>query len=469
MLRVLRGEQFNPQEPTTHGLETNRLEIAHPSETNVTMQLNTWDFGGQQIYHATHQFFLTNRSLFLLAWDAQMGFEAGQLYYWLDTLTALAPDSPVLLVATHIDERDVDIPLTKLRYHYPQIIGQCEISSQTGQGFDAFQQAIAQAAAQLPLMGEIWPSTWLKAANVLRDSTDNYITPQALQDIMKAQGIGSKQQLILTQWLHDLGDILYFPDSYELENIVILKPQWLSEYISKVLESEEVIKSGGILTRDEMKRLWHDLNPTLREHFLRLMERFELSYRNEDQAISLIVECLPQTSPYYQTKWNEIKALDNCKEIRMTFKLNTLPAGILSGFIARAHRFSTNTHWRYGALFEHENHLALVQAEPDRSALQLSVRGPNPPNFFALLKDGLEVTFKLFPGLKIERKIPCMDHHGQACPHEFNYEQLLKRYEKNKVTIECPETFEEVAVIQLLHGWDWHTQDTQGLVLFIAS
>jgi len=139
LLRVLRGEQFNPQEPTTHGLETNRLEIAHPSETNVTMQLNTWDFGGQQIYHATHQFFLTNRSLFLLAWDAQMGFEAGQLYYWLDTLTALAPDSPVLLVATHIDERDVDIPLTKLRYHYPQIIGQCEISSQTGQGFDALR------------------------------------------------------------------------------------------------------------------------------------------------------------------------------------------------------------------------------------------------------------------------------------------------------------------------------------------
>jgi len=141
----------------------------------------------------------------------------------------------------------------------------------------------------------------------------------------------------------------------------------------------------------------------------------------------------------------------------MTFKLNTLPAGILSGFIARAHRFSTNTHWRYGAVFEHENHLALVQAEPDRSALQLSVRGPNPLNFFALLKDGLEVTFKRFPDLKIERKIPCRGHHGQACSHEFNYEQLLKRYEKNKVTIECLETFEEVAVIQLLHGWHWHT------------
>ncbi len=124
----------------------------------------------------------------------------------------------------------------------------------------------------------------------------------------------------------------------------------------------------------------------------------------------------------------------------------------MSGFIARAHRFSTNTHWRNGVLFKHENHLALVQAAERDCTVQLSVRGPNPPNFFALLKDGLELTLALFPGLKIERQIPCLGHHGQPCPHEFNYEQLLKRYEKNKVTIECPETFEEVAVIQLLHG-----------------
>jgi len=28
--------------------------------------VNIWDFGGQEIYHATHQFFLTHRSLYLL-------------------------------------------------------------------------------------------------------------------------------------------------------------------------------------------------------------------------------------------------------------------------------------------------------------------------------------------------------------------------------------------------------------------
>jgi len=198
----------------------------------------------------------------------------------------------------------------------------------------------------------------LKAANVLRDSTENYITPQALQDILIAQEIDSNQQPILTQWLHDLGDILYFQDKNELEDIVILKPQWVTEYISQVLESQDVINSGGILTRSEMKKLWHDLTPTMCERMV-----------------------------------------------------------------------------------------------------QLSIRGPNPPNFFALLKDGLEVTLARFPGLKIKRQIPCMGHQGQACPHEFNYDQLLKRYEKKKFTIECPETLEDVSVPQLLYGWDWRTQD----------
>jgi internalin A len=456
LLRVLRGETFNSEESTTHGIETKILKMPHPSEDEVIMQLNTWDFGGQEIYHATHQFFLTNRSLFLLAWQARLGFEASKLYYWLDTLTALAPDSPVLLVATHIDERDTDLPFAELCQRYPQIMGECEISSKTGQGIEVLRESIRQAAAKLPLMGEIWPSTWLKAANAIRASTENEITPQALRKLMTEHGIDRSQQPSLIQWLHDLGDILFFQDNDELDDIVILNPQWLSEYISQVLESEDVINKGGVFSRAEMKRLWHDLTPTMREHFLRLMERFDLSYRDESREISLVVERLPHTPPDYQSKWDGIKAIEHCKEIKITFKLNTLPSGIPTWLIARVHRFSTNTHWRNGALFAYDNHLALVQTFPQDNALELSVRGPNPQNFFALLKDGLELTLARFPGLKIKRKIPCLGHHGEFCSHEFDYEQLQKR---KKTTIECPQTEEEVSVTELLYGWDSRTQN----------
>ncbi|NDJ25475.1 GTPase, partial [Nostoc sp. B(2019)] len=465
LLRALRGEQFDTQESTTHGIEIKSLELTHPTQADVRMQLNTWDFGGQEIYHATHQFFLTNRSLFLLAWNARLGFEQGKLYYWLDTIKALAPESPILLVATHIDERDADLPLTELRRKYPQIVEHCKISSKISLGVEELRQAIAEAAAKLPLMGEIWPTTWLNAANAIRTQPKKQITPQQLWDIMAESKVADISKEVLARWLHELGEILYFQDNEELNDTVILKPQWVTEYISKVLESEEVIKRVGIFTRQEMAQLWRDLEPSMRDHFLHLMERFDLSYRTqENRDISLVVERLPFDPPNYEQKWQQIKQSSECHEISMKFQLNTIPAGIPTWFIARQHRFTTNTHWRNGVLFAdtpEQKHLALVQAFPHERYLQLTVRGAYPLNFFVLLKDGIEKTLERFPGLQIQRKIPCLGHNGKPCPHEFDYEQVQKRLQKQKLTIECPEAIEDedISVTALLQGLYWTKQD----------
>jgi internalin A len=461
LLRALRGEEFDTQESTTHGIEIKSLELTHPTEANVTMQLNTWDFAGQQINHATHQFFLTNRSLFLLVWNARLGFEQGKLYYWLDTIKALAPESPILLVATHIDERDADLPLAELRRKYPQIIEHCEISSKISQGVEELRQAIAKAAAKLPLMGEIWPTTWLNAANAIRTQPKKQITPQQLWDIMAESQVADISKEVLARWLHELGEILYFQDNEELNDTVILKPQWVTEYISKVLESEDVIKRCGIFSRQEMDRLWHDLERWMRDHFLRLMERFDLSYPiPESQDLSLVVERLPLDAPNYQDNWEQIKQAGKYHEISLKFKLNTIPAGIPTWFIARQHRFTTGIHWRNGVLFAYEQeHLALVEAVKSDRYIKLTVRGPNPLNFFVLLRDGMEVTLARFPGLDIQRTIPCLGHNSQPCTHEFDYKQLSQRWEKKKGTIECPEAMEDVSVPQLLYGLNWNTQN----------
>ncbi|MEH1868818.1 MAG: COR domain-containing protein [Nostoc sp.] len=465
LLRALRGEDFDTQESTTHGIEIKSLELTHPTQADVTMQLNTWDFGGQEIYHATHQFFLTNRSLFLLAWNARLGFEQGKLYYWLDTIKALAPDSPILLVATHIDERDADLPLKELQRKYPQIIEHCKISSKISLGVEELRQGIAEVAAKLPLMGEIWPTTWLNAANAIRTEARKQITPEQLWDIMANFQVAESQEL-LARWLHELGEILYFQDNEELNDTVILKPQWVTEYISKVLESEDVINHKGIFTRQEMKQLWHDLDSSMREHFLRLMERFDLSYRiPENLDISLVVERLPLDPPDYEDEWKQIKQTGECNEISMKFQLNTIPAGIPTWFIARQHRFTTGIHWRNGVLFAdyEQKHLALVQAFPRDQYLQLTVRGAYPQNLFALLKDGIEVTLRRFPGLwdTMQLKIPCLGHNGQPCSHEFDYKQVQQRSQRKRLTIECPEATEDenVSVTELLQGLDWTTKD----------
>lgn len=500
LLRALRGEPFIADEETTHGIEIKQLPLAHPNKDDVTMLLNTWDFGGQEIYHATHQFFLTNRSLYVLAWNARLGYEQGKLNYWLDTIAVRAPQSPIILVATHTDEREADLPLAELRRGYPQIVGQIEISNKSGDGVDGLRQLITETAAALPLMGEEWPVAWASVRHAVRAlaATRNHITPNELAALLDEHEVTGTQARVLTKWLHELGEILFFQDVDELNDIVILNSQWVTEAISRVLESEEVAAQDGIFSRDCMNGLWHDLPPAMREHFLRLMEQFDLSYRIlEDRDKSLVIERVPYDPPAYEPRWNalkdaalsgklpacrslpegtdsvstrqagslpDIKEAVPCREIKMRFKLDaTMPAGIPTWFIARSHRFTLRTHWRHGALFGDDrqtpNHLGLVQAYPHDRYVLLTVRGPAPQNFFALLRDGLEVTFARFPGLGIARKVPCCGHDGEACPHEFDLKQLEKALTRTPPVneIQCPEAFENVPIAKLLFGIDRDT------------
>jgi len=275
------------------------------------------------------------------------------------------------------------------------------------------------------------------------------------------------QARVLTKWLHELGEILFFQDVNELNDTVILNSHWVTEAIGHVLASNEVVEQLGIFTREHMNRLWARLTPAMREHFLRLMEQFDLSYRIlEDQDKSLVIERVPYDPPDYATRWQAHHDCAPCREIKMRFVLDaTMPAGIPTWFIARSHRFSMRTHWRHGALFGDDvktpTHLGLVQAMPHDRYVTLTVRGPAPQNFFALLRDGLEVTFKRFPGLGITRKVPCCGHNGEACSHEFDLKQLEKALALNppRTKIECPEAFEDVPIAKLLFGIDRDTTE----------
>jgi hypothetical protein len=61
---------------TTQGIQIGTLRLPHPEKTvNVDMVLNTWDFGGQEVYRITHHFFYSKRSIYLLVWRPREGVE----------------------------------------------------------------------------------------------------------------------------------------------------------------------------------------------------------------------------------------------------------------------------------------------------------------------------------------------------------------------------------------------------------
>jgi hypothetical protein len=63
--------------------------------------------------------------------------------------------------------------------------------------------------------------------------------------------------------------------------------------------------------------------------------------------------------------------------------------------------------------------------------------------------------------MRITRLVPCPGHDGEPCTHEFKYEQLQKRLDRDPplVTIECPEAAAEVDVRKMLFGLSPSTRD----------
>ncbi|WP_020496162.1 COR domain-containing protein [Sciscionella marina] len=462
LVRALAEQPHDPHEPSTHGLRIEHLEVDHPFLPEIQMRLSAWDFGGQQIYHATHQFFLTNRSLFLLLWNSRLGWEQGKLRYWLDIITARAPESPVLLVATHTEHREPDLPLDELRAEYPNLRAHFAVDNASGAGIPQLHEQIAELAARLPLMGSEWPTNWLRAADAVREAPERtaayrHVTPARLWSIMTEAGVTdpAHQHYIATA-LHQLGEVLYYDQDPELSQTVVLQPEWVNEYISKVLDSPEVAARKGVLSRRHLGQLWADLDIGMREHFLGMMDKYDLSYRIDDaEDVSLVVERLPWSAPDYTVLWEE---LGEQTQIRVRYQLNTMPPGIPTWFIARSHRFSTGIHWRTGALLRHTDrrHLALLRAHTGRNTVELTVRGPMPLAFFSILDEGLNRTLERFPGLRISRRIPCpcQDGTGHACDELYEYEDLVHRLTRDppREEIECHKTGEFVNVRELLLG-----------------
>ncbi len=74
LLRALRGESFDPELSTTHGIEISQVQEPHPDATiKENLTLNFWDFGGQEVYRITHQFFFSENALYLLVWKPREG------------------------------------------------------------------------------------------------------------------------------------------------------------------------------------------------------------------------------------------------------------------------------------------------------------------------------------------------------------------------------------------------------------
>ena len=105
LVRRLQGKEVRETDnESTVGIDVSEWRFS-PRIGKQNFTFNIWDFGGQEEYYATHQCFLTNRSLYLLLWNITHGEEGiRELKPWLDNIALRAPKSKVIIVATFYDK-----------------------------------------------------------------------------------------------------------------------------------------------------------------------------------------------------------------------------------------------------------------------------------------------------------------------------------------------------------------------------
>jgi len=197
------------------------------------VRVNVWDFGGQEIMHSTHQFFLTQRSLYLLVLDARSGEHEGNLHEWLKTIQGFGGSSPVLLVINKCEPpHNLQLDVTRLKLDYsPNLVGIYYVSCESKQGIGQLRAAVEQQVLHLPHVNDELPETYfdVKSEMELLAESEDFITQDRYKVVCQKNQIhDDDSQRILLQFLHDLGSVLHYDDPrqhYLVYDTNVLNPE----------------------------------------------------------------------------------------------------------------------------------------------------------------------------------------------------------------------------------------------------
>ena len=316
---------------STVGVDVSEWEY-RPAIGKRPFSFSIWDFGGQEEYYATHQCFLSERSLYLVLFNLKDG-DAGveELKPWLDNIALRAPKSCVFIVGTHLDEfpaRDrayADKLLKSAAAMASKFSGKLQIKELLGVGLkkqlenvNILRESIYNCAAQYEVerelvMGQMVPASY-------------HILDKHIQDLQKEVRIGAREPIMhreeykslicqlnlsdiqeedelktATLFLNNVGTLLHYDDrSHNLDELYFIDPRWLCDMMAKIVTVKEKnpFIVDGILHIKNVQFLLHDQKFPAKyfKQYLTLLDRFEVAFALDSQRI-IIPSLLPKRRP----------------------------------------------------------------------------------------------------------------------------------------------------------------------------
>lgn len=464
---TLRRKLENPDAPmpapgdTTRGIEITRLDERMP-HTGEPLRLNVWDFGGQDIQHYAHQFFLTGNSLYALVTNERIQ-DSVHLPYWLNIIEMLGKKSPVVLIQNkdggHCQSLKDEAGIRARFANVHNRVFQTDLSLAKNEAeFAALRNKIVELASELPHIER----EYLRSFNDLREKLeaeadqekhylrwDDYLAlmPELGEDLMRDYANA----------LTFLGVCQYFPHDALLADYVFLRPKWLIDALFELLLHPNLEASRGHFSENDTRAIWK--GPEYRSMhglLVRMMKEFELCYRVEGDGENYIV---PQRLPGQNNSYGWKPERD----IPVQFRYKFMPKGILTRLICRLHPrieydpVQGQQVWNDAAIFALPDGKGRVFAREVYSENIIELRASGEKHAEMLN----EVIRKMedinrdakYDNLQVEKMVPCPCAECRESPteerHFFKFSVLEKALDKNLPGLRCDKSLDEVRIDEI--------------------
>jgi internalin A len=473
--KLLNTEAPLPHEKdTTHGIDISITKDIFRTKDNHQFVTHIWDFGGQAVYHATHQFFLTKRSLYIIVDDASR--DDVDLDYWLQVVERLTDKSPIILLQNQKSGRIKDIGIRDLKSRYDNIkeFHGIDLSLNNQKEHSKFERLIDDLQHQLvhlPLVGIDLPKPWVKVreeiSRLLKEESLSFISKDHYEKICTRFKITEHGRIErMSRALHDLGVFLYFIDNPVLCNTIIIENEWATKAVYDLLQDRAITERNGHFSIADVHRIWVG-NKFQSKHneLLELMKMFELIYELPDQpsAEYIAAQLLPKSRPDYS--W------DYTNNLRLVYEFPFLPKGLISRLIVRLNRFifDVKKHaWRTGVVLQRSKTRAEIREIYGEKRVEIRLNGEECKEFLVIINDEIDQLCKTYNNLPYEKKIPCIcstcrerdknlgvakeDLEREKMEQPFFYTQsnLMRRLKEKEYRVQCEISFEYLKVQDLL-------------------
>ena len=384
IIQRLGNGTFRRKHKETQGIDISRWQLAC-GEHEVTV--NLWDFAGQVITHATHQFFLSSNSVYVLVLTGREDTQKSDADYWLRLIRAFAGDedgntAPVIVALNKWKEHPFKLDRNLLKEKYPFIIDFIETDCQSGLGIDELKAKLAATVEPMEIVRQPFKLSWWKIKEQLEKAQrkKNYLPYSEFQATCAKLGeTDTGSQRILAEVFHALGIALNYGQDERLRNSTVLNPRWVTEGIYALLCQAVSDDGSAELTLDRVRQVLPKEPEEMCFYLIELMRRFDLAFPlNESGDRWLVPQRLPAEQPELGTEWRTAQDIT-----RLKYRYPVIPEGLLPRFITRSYPLSEGTEdggaplprWTNGVILEDRGARALVRVDEEEREIQVTVIG----------------------------------------------------------------------------------------------